>query len=47
MMDVSELPVVVQALMAASFLFGVLVGIGITGAAISGAVLSHRSGGVK
>jgi hypothetical protein len=50
MMDVTELPVVVQALMAASFLFGLLAGVGIGAGAVAfyaAREFSHRCGGEK
>jgi len=53
MLDVTGLPVVVQALMAASGLFGLLVGLGIGAGAVAFYAArdceksSHRSGGVK
>jgi hypothetical protein len=45
-----ELPIVVQALMAASFLFGLLVGVGIGAGVVAfyaAREFSHRCGGVK
>ena len=50
MMDVTELPVVVQALMAASFLFGLLAGVGIGAGSVAfyaAREFSHRCGGAK
>jgi len=47
MLDVTGLPVVVQALMAASGLFGLLVGLGIGAGAVAfyaAREFSHRSG---